>query len=65
MAACPTTAFIHAVDGGTVAGCLKPDADKNKECLGYIDAASPPRWQCEDKCLASKTGYVCGKTDHL
>ena len=47
--------------------CLKADSDSNESCLGFVNEnASPPKWECEDKCLSkNKDGLLCGETDHF
>lgn len=48
--------------------CIKTEESKlNKNsCLGYLDeSVKPPKWKCEDRCISSKDGQICGSTSHF
>ena len=55
--------FISNFDG-SVEICLNTTDNSDKACLSYYDVKSN-EWKCEDKCLNSKKGQYCGKTDHF
>lgn len=59
--ACGTTLRFRAADGSVT--CEKPEAVKNPKCLSSSNKT--PNWECEDTCLATETGPLCGKTGHL
>jgi hypothetical protein len=46
--------------------CFQVNQSRSDSCLGYLDeSVSPPKWKCEDECLDSHQGKVCGKTSHF
>merc|ERR1712130_796696 len=52
--------------GGNVEICLRPFNRNKQHCLGYLDEAQdPPQWRCEDQCVHSRSGLLCGNTGHL
>ena len=57
----------NAVLGGDVEICLKAKTKRENLCLGYLDESkSPPKWECEDRCLQiDDNGLICGETDHF
>ena len=53
--------------GGDVEICLKAQTNSKDLCLGYLDESkSPPKWECEDRCLQiDDNDLICGETDHF
>lgn len=46
--------------------CITPNvgASTKEGCLGYLDEKTT-KWVCEDKCLKSAGGQLCGNTTHF
>jgi len=46
--------------------CFQVNETDSDSCLGYLDESiSPPKWKCEDECLDSHQGQLCGSTSHF
>ena len=58
---------IEIQPSGSVEICMKADSDSNDSCLGFVNEdVSPPKWECEDKCLRRNSDdLLCGETDHF
>ena len=58
---------VEIQPSGSVEICLKADSDEDDSCLAFLNEnQSPPKWECEDKCLErNDNDLLCGETDHF